>query len=135
MINVKIGFKEMIARADAEIDSISPMEILDLRQNDKFLLIDIRDVRELERDGMIPGAFHCPRGMMEFWVHPESPYHKSIFSEDRKFIFYCASGWRSALTAKAAKDIGLSPVAHIKGGFTAWCNTGGPVTEKSRKNR
>ncbi len=134
MMDVKMGFKEMIAAADAEVESIPPAKAMSLPEDEDVLLVDIRDIRELEREGMIAGAFHCPRGMMEFWVHPDSPYHKPVFSEDRKFVFYCASGWRSALTAKAAQDMGLSPVAHIEGGFVAWRKVGGPISEKPRKN-
>jgi rhodanese-related sulfurtransferase len=77
----------------------------------------------------MPGAFHCPRGMLEFWIDPESPYHKPVFAQDKKFVFFCAGGWRSALAAKTAKDMGLTPVAHIDGGFGAWKKAGGPVEE------
>ena len=87
----------------------------------------MRDPRELEREGKIPGAFHCPRGMLEFWIDPESPYFKEQFGEDRKFVFFCAGGWRSALATKTSQDMGLKPVAHIEGGFGAWKKAGGPV--------
>jgi rhodanese-related sulfurtransferase len=94
---------------------------------DDTVLVDLRDPRELEREGKMPGAFHCPRGMLEFWIDPESPYHKPIFAEDKQFVFFCGGGWRSALAAKAAQDMGLKPVAHIEGGFTAWKKAGAPV--------
>lgn len=90
-------------------------------------LIDIRDIRELNREGRVPGAYHCPRGMVEFWIDPASSYHKAIFAEDRSFIFFCAGGMRSALAAKAAQDMGLKPVAHLIGGFGAWRDAGEPI--------
>jgi rhodanese-related sulfurtransferase len=96
------------------------------------VLVDLRDPRELEREGKMPGAFHCPRGMLEFWIDPESPYHKTVFAQDKKFVFFCAGGWRSALAAKTAKDMGLTPVAHIDGGFGAWKKAGGPVEEGAK---
>jgi rhodanese-related sulfurtransferase len=91
------------------------------------VLVDIRDPRELEREGRIPGSFSCPRGMLEFWIDPESPYAKPIFQENKKFIFHCASGWRSALAAKTAQDMGMKPVAHLGGGYKAWRDAGQAV--------
>ncbi|MGA8920944.1 MAG: rhodanese-like domain-containing protein, partial [Pseudolabrys sp.] len=91
------------------------------------VLVDIRDIRELKRDGRVPGAFHCPRGMLEFWIDPQSPYHKPVFAQDKKFVFFCAGGLRSALAAQTAQRMGLKPVAHIQGGFGAWKKVGGPV--------
>jgi rhodanese-related sulfurtransferase len=91
------------------------------------IFVDVRDVRELERDGMIPGAFHAPRGMLEFWIDPESPYHKPIFAQPKRFVFYCAGGWRSALAAKVAQEMGLRAVAHIEGGYRAWEEKDGPL--------
>ena len=96
------------------------------------LIIDLRDPREVEREGRIAGAHHCPRGMLEFWIDPESPYHKPYFAEAKSFIFHCASGWRSALAAKTAKDMGLAPVMHMGGGFTAWKGAGLPVESGER---
>ena len=93
------------------------------------------DPREIERDGKIPGAFSCTRGMLEFWIDPASPYAKPIFQEDKKFIFHCAGGLRSALAAKTAQDMGLKPVAHIGGGFAAWRDAGGPVEKWEPKKR
>jgi rhodanese-related sulfurtransferase len=89
--------------------------------------VDIRDPREREREGKIPGAFSCTRGMIEFWIDPTSPYHKPIFAEDRKFVFFCAGGWRSLLAAQTAQQMGLKPVAHMKGGFGDWKKSGAPV--------
>lgn len=124
---MKIGYRELIDKATAEIVTLSAAEAHDLQARGEIQLIDLRDRRELEREGRIPGAFHCPRGMLEFWIDPESPYHKPIFAEPRRFVFYCASGWRSALATKTAQDMGLAPVAHLGGGFTAWREAGYPV--------
>jgi len=128
---MKIGYRELIDRATAEIVTLGVAEVRDLQGRGEIQLIDLRDRRELERDGRIPGAFHCPRGMLEFWIDPESPYHKPIFAEPRRFVFYCASGWRSALAAKTAQDMGLAPVAHLGGGFTAWRDAGYPLESVS----
>src|SRR6516164_4029804 len=87
----------------------------------------VRDIRELTREGRIPGAFHCPRGMLEFWVDPQSKYFKPTFGEDKRFVFFCAAGQRSALATQTAQRMGLKPVAHIKGGFGAWREAGGPL--------
>ncbi len=114
------GIKTLVSEADAEIEALTVEQALAVMNDDDVQLIDIRDIRELWRDGKIPGAYHAPRGMMEFWVDPESPYHKEIFASGKKFIFYCAAGARSALTTKAVQDMGLTPVAHITGGFGAW---------------
>jgi rhodanese-related sulfurtransferase len=133
MTDITIGFKDMIAAANADVETIPAADALALLEDANIVLVDLRDIRELQRDGMIPGAFHCPRGMLEFWVHPDSPYHKPVFAEDKKFVFYCASGWRSALSTKAVQDMGLAPVAHIGGGFTAWKEAGGPIAQKEEK--
>ena len=98
-----------------------------------LVIVDIRDPREIERDGRIPGAFACTRGMLEFWIDPESPYHKPVFGEDKRFVFFCAGGMRSALAAATAKEMGLKPVAHIEGGFGAWREAGGPVEKVAPK--
>jgi rhodanese-related sulfurtransferase len=119
------GYKALIADAEAEIETISPEDARRLHAETAVRFVDLRDRREIERDGRIPGAFHCPRGMLEFWIDPESPYHKAIFAEGQKIVFYCASGWRSALGTKTAQDMGLDAVAHIDGGFRAWRDTGG----------
>ena len=124
------GYKALLADADAKIETIPAMEAVALHGSDEVVFVDLRDPRELEREGRIPGAFHCPRGMLEFWIDPESPYHKPIFAQDKRFVFFCAGGWRSALSAATAQDMGLKPVAHIEGGFGAWRDAGG-VTEKA----
>lgn len=119
--------KSMLAQANADIVTLSVEEALSLHGQEDVVLIDIRDPQELEREGAVPGAFHAPRGMLEFWIDPESPYFKPVFGEDKQFIFFCAGGMRSALTTKTLQDMGLKPVAHIAGGFGAWKAAGGPV--------
>lgn len=121
------GYKALMDEARARIETLSVEEALPLHGDPDVVLVDLRDPRELEREGRIPGAFHCPRGMLEFWIDPESPYHKDIFAQDRRFVFFCAGGWRSALAAATAAEMGLKPVAHIEGGFGAWRKAGGPV--------
>jgi rhodanese-related sulfurtransferase len=121
------GFKALVAEANSKIETIPTEAAKALVGKDDVVLVDLRDPRELEREGKIPGAFHCPRGMLEFWIDPESPYHKPVFAEDKKFVFFCGGGWRSALAAAAAQDMGLKPVAHIEGGFGAWKKAGGAI--------
>jgi len=124
------GYKQLIAEARAKIRTL-PLEEAKARLDDpNVVFIDIRDVRELEREGMIPGAFHAPRGMLEFWVDPESPYYKDIFGSGKEFILYCASAWRSSLATATLQDMGLTPVCHVEGGFKAWKEAGLPVEEK-----
>src|SRR5262245_25232241 len=117
----------MVEAAKREIEEIPAAEAVRLAGRDDVVLVDIRDIRELGRDGKVPGAFHAPRGMLEFWIDPLSPYFKPVFGEDKKFVFFCAGGLRSALAAKTAQDMGLKPVAHILGGFRGWKDAGGPV--------
>ena len=124
---MKKGFRQMLAEAEAEIVTLPAAEAVALRDDPTVLFVDLRDPREVAREGRIPGAFHCTRGMLEFWIDPDSPYHKPMFAEDRRFVFYCAGGWRSALAAKTALDMGLENVAHIGGGFGAWREAGGAV--------
>ena len=128
-----ISCKTMVAEAEARIRTYSVQQVRDKLADPRVQLVDLRDVRELEREGVIPGAFHAPRGMIEFWIDPESPYFKPVFGEEREFIFFCAAGWRSALTTDTVQRMGLAPVAHIDGGFTAWKAAGAPVAEKPTK--
>jgi rhodanese-related sulfurtransferase len=121
------GIKTMIDEANALIETVSAADAIKAAQNPDVIIVDIRDPREIERDGRIPGAFSCTRGMLEFWIDPESPYAKPVFQENKKFIFHCAGGMRSALAAKTAHDMGLTPVAHMAGGFAAWREAGGAV--------
>jgi rhodanese-related sulfurtransferase len=131
-LTIRRGYKAMLAEANGVIETIEAAEALRRYPQgnigrDDVVLVDLRDRRELEREGRIPGAFHCPRGMLEFWIDPESPYAKPVFQRDVLFLFYCASAWRSALAAKVAKEMGLAPVAHMGGGFKAWREGGGPI--------
>ncbi len=123
------GIKALLDEANAVVSSVSVEQAQDMMESDDHVLIDLRDIRELKRSGKIPGAFSCPRGMLEFWIDPESPYHKDIFDQDKTYVFYCASAWRSALSAKTAMEMGLKPVVHIEGGFTAWAKSGAPVED------
>ena len=125
------GYEALLAEANAAIETLSVDSAIALAGASDVVFIDLRDPRELEREGRMPGAFHCPRGMLEFWIDPQSPYAKPVFQEDKKFVFFCAGGWRSALAAKAAQDMGLQPVAHIAGGFGAWKKANGPIEGKS----
>jgi rhodanese-related sulfurtransferase len=127
------GYKQMIKQAEAQIETVPVEEALRLQGRDDTVLVDIRDPREREREGVIPGAFSCTRGMLEFWIDPESPYHKATFAEDKRFVFFCAGGMRSALAAQTAQQMGLQPVAHIRGGFAAWRDAGGPVEKLQPK--
>ncbi len=131
---MKKGYRELLDEANAEIEGISPEEAVQLLGGEDCLLIDLRDPRELEREGRIPGARHVTRGMLEFWIDPESPYHKPFFASGKTFVFFCASGWRSALATKTAQDMGLSPVKHIVGGFTAWKKAGLPTEPGDKKS-
>ena len=121
------GYKDMLAEADALVQSLSVAEMERLRDDPQVVLVDIRDPRELAREGMIPDAFHAPRGMLEFWIDPESPYHKPQFAAGKRIVFYCASGWRSALAGRTAIEMGLPEVSHLQGGITAWKQAGGAV--------
>ncbi len=125
--NITKSVQDMVKAAKAEIEEIPAVEAVKLVGKSDVVLVDLRDPRELERDGKVPGAFHCTRGMLEFWIDPKSPYYKPIFNEDKKFVFFCGGGWRSALAAKVAQEMGLKPVAHITEGFKGWKDSGGPV--------
>ena len=129
------GIKSLLDEADAEIETLTAEQAIKAAQDRDVVIVDIRDPREIERDGRVPGAFACTRGMLEFWIDPQSPYAKPIFQEDKKFVFYCAGGLRSALAAKTAQDMGLRPVAHIGGGFAAWRDAGGPVEKWEPKKK
>ena len=124
---LKRGYRTLLDEAKREIEEIPAAEAQKLQSDENVVIVDLRDPRELEIEGRIPGSFHCPRGMLEFWIDPESPYFKPVFGEGKKYVFHCASGWRSALAAKTAQDMGLPRVAHIEGGLKAWKVSGGPV--------
>jgi rhodanese-related sulfurtransferase len=124
---IKLSSQALVAAAREAITEVTPAEAMTLMNDPGTVLVDIRDPRELDREGRVPGAFHCPRGMLEFWIDPASPYHKPVFAEDKRFVFFCGSGWRSSLAAKVAQDMGLAPVASLAGGLTAWKAAGGPL--------
>jgi rhodanese-related sulfurtransferase len=130
---MKKGFKQMLAEAEAAIARVPAADAVKMVGQEGVVFVDIRDPREIEREGTIPGAFRCTRGMLEFWIDPESPYHKPVFAEKKKFVFFCAAGWRSALATKTAKDMGLEDVADIAGGLTAFREAGGPVEALAAK--
>ncbi len=127
---ITTSVRALVEAAIAEIDNLSVAQARALHGRDDVVFVDLRDIRELQREGVVPGAFHCPRGMLEFWIDPQSPYHKKVFAQDKTFVFFCAAGQRSALAAQAAQRMGLKPVAHITGGFGAWKSAGGPVENK-----
>lgn len=118
---------QLVEAAEREIETLPAADAIGLHGREDIVFVDLRDVRELDREGRVPGAFHCPRGMLEFWIDPQSKYHKPIFSQDKRFVFFCAAGARSALATQTAQRMGLTPVAHIGGGFGAWKAAGGPV--------
>jgi rhodanese-related sulfurtransferase len=130
---ITTGYKALVDAAEREIETLPVEEAIKLAGRDDTVLVDIRDPRELSRDGKVPGAFHCPRGMLEFWIDPASPYFKPMFGQDKKYIFFCAGGLRSALAAQTAQHMGLKPVAHVRGGFGAWKKAGGPVEAAEEK--
>lgn len=132
-MKLRKGFRQMVDEAKSRIRTITLEEARGRLGKDDVVFVDLRDVRELDRDGMIPGAFHCPRGMLEFWIDPESPYHKPVFAQDKEFVFYCNGAWRSALAADTAQQMGLPRVVEMDGGFTAWKNAGYPVAERPRR--
>lgn len=124
---MKKGYKALLADAEAIIETVPVEQALSLHGDPGVVFVDLRDPREIAREGRIPGAFSCPRGMLEFWVDPDSPYAKPVFQEDRRFLFFCAAGWRSALATRTVQEMGLERVAHIGGGFAAWKASGGAV--------
>mgnify|MGYP000014267897 CR=1 FL=1 len=126
MKKLKRSAAELVAVARARIEEIDAAEAIALADDPEVVMVDIRDVRERQRTGFVPGSLHAPRGMVEFWVDPESPYFKESFGEDKRFVFYCASGWRSALTVATLQDMGFE-AAHVAGGFGAWIEAGGTI--------
>ena len=133
---MKKGYKALLAEAEAEIQTIPVEQAIPLQGTTETVFVDLRDPREIQREGRIPGSFSCPRGMLEFWIDPASPYAKPQFQQDKHFVFFCAGGLRSALAARAAQEMGLKPVSHIKGGYGAWRAAGGttePLPAKTPK--
>ena len=130
---MKKGYQVLVDEAMAEVTTYNVEQAQAKLSDPRVQFVDVRDIRELERDGVIPGAIHAPRGMIEFWVDPDSPYYRDIFGSGKEYVFFCAAGWRSALTTKTVQDMGLTPVAHIGGGFSAWKAAGAPVAAKEPK--
>ena len=127
------GIEELCKEAEQEIETMSVNQVMAVKNDPDVQLVDIRDIRELWREGTIPGASHAPRGMLEFWVDPKSPYYREEFGSGKKFIFYCAGGMRSALATQSAQTMGLAPVCHMAGGYSEWKNQGLPTETKERK--
>ena len=128
------GIKTLLEQADSVVQTMSIEDAAERFNDTDYVFVDLRDIREIYRSGMIPGAFSCPRGMLEFWIDPESPYHKNVFNQDKTYVFYCASAWRSALSAQTAQNMGLAPVFHLDGGFTAWNRAELPIEEHAKKS-
>ena len=129
-LQLKKGYQQLVAEAEAEIEAITAEQAIESAHSEDNLIVDLRDIREIRREGRIPGSLHVPRGMLEFWIDPASPYHRKEFASGKRFIFHCSLGWRSALAAKTAQDMGLPRVCHISGGFKAWKECGGTVEHK-----
>jgi rhodanese-related sulfurtransferase len=130
-----VGYKTLLDEANAEVEAITPETLQNTIADEDLVVIDLRDIRELQREGHLPGAVHTPRGMLEFWIDPDSPYAKPVFQEDKRFVFYCQSGWRSALACSVAGRLGLQRASHLEGGFAAWKEAGGTVTPYEKKKR
>ena len=126
MRELKTSAAEMVAAARARIEEIETSDAIAMMEDPSVAIVDLRDVRERQKSGYIPGSVHCPRGMVEFWVDPKSPYFKEIFGQDKRFVFHCASGWRSALTVATLADMGFE-ASHLKNGFSSWVKENGPV--------
>ena len=127
------GIKALCAKAEKEVETWSLDQVHSHLEDNDVVLVDIRDIRELWRDGVIPGAVHAPRGMLEFWVDPDSPYARDVFQSGKRFVFFCAGAMRSALAAQSVQAMGLSPVCHMAGGYTQWKKQGFPTETKEKK--
>ena len=132
MKKLKKTVQNMVAEAKSKINEIDAKEAIKLFNDENVIFIDIRDIRERQKLGFIPGSFHAPRGMLEFWIDPESPYFKDIFNTNKKYIFHCAAGWRSALAVSTLEDMGFE-ASHITDGFAGWLDEKGPIEFKSKK--
>ena len=122
----------MVAAARERIEEVETPDLIAMLEDPNVVIVDIRDIRERQRGGFIPGSVHAPRGMIEFWVDPDSPYHKDVFAQDKKYVFHCASGWRSAITVATLKDMGFE-ASHLKEGFSTWEEHNGPVEFPEKK--
>ena len=134
MASLKISAARMVQESRNRIEEIETRDLVGMVEDPDVIIVDIRDIRERQRSGFIPGSFHAPRGMIEFWVDPDSPYHKDVFAQDgKKYVFHCASGWRSAITVATLQDMGFD-AAHLKEGFSTWEKQGGPVEHMPEKD-
>ena len=132
---LKTSASDMVKNARVRIEEIETSDLITMMEDPNVVIVDIRDIRERQRSGYIPGSFHAPRGMIEFWIDPESPYHKDIFAQEgMKYVFHCASGWRSALTVATLQDMGFE-AAHLKEGFSTWEKQGGPVEQQDPSSK
>jgi len=130
---LKMSSAKMVESARARIEEIETEKLIAMADDPNVVIVDIRDVRERQRSGFIPGSFHAPRGMIEFWIDPDSPYFKDIFAqENKKYVFHCASGWRSAITVATLQDMGFE-AAHLKEGFSTWEKHGGAIEFPEKK--
>ena len=130
---LKKSSADLVAEARARIEEVETSDMIAMVGAPDIVIVDIRDIRERQRSGFIPGSFHAPRGMVEFWVDPDSPYFKEIFGQEKKFVFHCASGWRSALTVATLQDMGFE-ASHLREGFSTWEAQGGPVERYARED-
>ncbi|MGJ8527567.1 rhodanese-like domain-containing protein [Maritalea sp.] len=121
--------KQLVQEAMAQIETLSVSSVQHALEKNEVLLVDLRDIRELKREGKIEGAVHVPRGMLEFWIDPVSPYHKAELATTKKLVFFCAAGWRSALATQTVKQMGFDDVAHIEGGFGGWRDANAPIVD------
>lgn len=129
------GIRVLCSEAEELVETWTAEQAREHMEDDDVVLVDIRDVRELQRDGVIPGAVHAPRGMLEFWVDPESPYARDVFQSGKRFVFFCAGGLRSALAARTVQEMGLAPVCHMAGGFAAWKKHEFPIEAKAASKK
>ena len=128
---MKKTVRSMVDDALQQVTTLSVDEARALHGQAGVVFVDLRDPRELAREGAIPGAIHAPRGMLEFWVDTESPYHKPVFAQPgARYLLFCAGGWRSALAALTMQQMGVENVAHLHGGFGAWKDAGAPVVDQ-----
>ena len=134
MASLKKSAAQMVQESRERIEEIATADLIAMVDDPNVVIVDIRDIRERQRTGFIPGSFHAPRGMIEFWVDPDSPYHKDVFAQEgKKYVFHCASGWRSAITVATLQDMGFE-AAHLKEGFSTWEKQGGPVEQMPKKD-
>lgn len=135
MIRITQGVKALVDKAEAEVTTLSPQDVEQRIGEEGLLIVDLRDIREVQRDGKIPDAFHVPRGMLEFWIDPDSPYYQKQFEAADSLILYCNKGSRSALAAQSLQSMGVDTVAHMAGGFDRWQSEIGKVEELPKRNK